>query len=112
MKPRIIRHPRTLEDIVEAYQYIALESPYASEEVAERFLDAVEETLAMLAAMPNMGRAWPSTQVVAGLRVFPVKGFERWFVFYTPLADGVHFRVLIHSARDLPHHLENFAEEE
>ena len=107
MKHRIIRHPRTREDLVEAYQYIALESPYASDEAAERFLDSVEETLILLSGMPEMGRAWQSPQVVTNLRVFPVKGFERWFIFYTPLADGVHFRLLIHAARDLPRHLEN-----
>ena len=81
MAPRILRHPRTRENLLEEYLFIALESPYASEAAAERFLAAVEGTLGALALMPTMGREWTTTQVVEGLRVFPVKGFENWLIF-------------------------------
>jgi len=99
---RILRHPRTRENLLDEYLFIAVESPHANEAAAERFLDAVEETLARLAAMPAMGREWPGANVVEGLRVFAVNHFESWLIFYTPMADGIHFRLLVHGARDLP----------
>lgn len=106
MAQRILRHPRTRENLLEEYLFIAVDSPHASEVAAERFLDAVEETLERLAAMPGMGREWPGA-IVEGLRVFTVKDFENWLIFYTPIADGIHFRLLVHGARDLPRHLES-----
>lgn len=38
MKPQVIRRPRALLDLVEHFDYIAVDSPGA----AQRFLDAVE----------------------------------------------------------------------
>ncbi len=105
MAPRIVRHPRTRENILDEYLFIAVESPHASEAAAERFLDCVETTLATLASMPAMGHEWPGSEAVGGLRVFAVKEFENWLIFYTALPDGIFFRLLIHGARDLPRHL-------
>lgn len=105
--PRVVRHSHTRENLLEEYLFIAVESPHASEAAAERFLDAVEQTLARLASMPAIGREWRGAQAVHGLRVFAVKGFENWLIFYAWLPDGIHFRLLVHGARDLPRHLES-----
>lgn len=106
MAPRVLRHPRTRENLLEEYLFIAVGSPHASEAAAERFLDAVEAAVTRLASMPALGREWTGSEVLEGLRVFPVKGFENWLIFYTPLPDGIFFRLVIHGARDLPRHLE------
>ena len=108
----MVRHPRTRENLLEEYLFIAVESSHASEAVAERFLDAVEDTLARLASMPAIGREWRGVQAVHGLRVFAVKGFENWLIFYTRLPDGIHFRLLVHGTRDLPRHLESLDDDD
>ena len=56
----------------------------ASPEVAERFVDAVEATLSVLAEQPGLGRArfrnWPELE---GIRSFRVqRPFHRFLIFY------------------------------
>ncbi len=61
----------------QAYYYASV----AGDEVGHRFLVAVRDTFALLAAQPNMGG--PSRLKRSGLkrlRVFRVKGFERILV--------------------------------
>lgn len=51
MSRRVFTRPRARQDIVEHAMFIAGNEPAA----AERFVDAVERSLAMLADMPGMG---------------------------------------------------------
>ena len=38
---------------------------------------------------------------MSSVRAWPVKGFERYLIFYRPLADGVEILRGIHDARDI-----------
>ncbi len=52
----IKRRPRAIYAIIDAAEYIGRNSPAA----AERFLDAVETSLARLEEMPGLGRRYDS----------------------------------------------------
>ena len=69
----IRRRPRAIYSIIELAEYIGQDSPQA----AERFMDAVEETLCDLEQMPGMGHRYESAKPqLQGIRVWSVKGFQ------------------------------------
>jgi hypothetical protein len=51
-----------------------------------------------------------SRQELAGLRVFPVKGFSSFLLFYRPTAHGIELVRVLHGARDAPRVLEEDTE--
>ena len=105
MKRRIIRRLRAMADLDDQTLYY-LEN--AGEEVARRFTIAAEETLERLLDLPLSGatRTYlnPSLE---GLRMFPVRGFERHVLFYRPTPEGLEFVRMLHDARDLKAILED-----
>lgn len=98
MKRTLHRHPKALSDVEESAVYIGQDAP----EAALRFLDAVEETLRLLAENPELGpaRGFDRSEL-AGLRFFPVKGFDKHLIFYRPLQHGIEVLRVLHGARDL-----------
>jgi len=74
----------------------------ASAEVARRFLHAAGVSFGILSKMPELGvqRGFQNPRFSA-VRVWPVKGFERYLISYRPLADGVEILRIIHGARDI-----------
>jgi toxin ParE1/3/4 len=69
--------------------------------LAERFVDAVEQTAADLAGMPGMGSPCEFTDPrLAGLRRWPVKGFRNHLIFYRPTPDGIEILHVLHGATD------------
>jgi len=88
-----------VEDELDAiWQFIALDNL----EAADRFIDAVDDTLQGLARMPGMGRKRDFSQRrLKDLRSFRVKGFENYLVFYGPTFDGIEVFHIIHGARNL-----------
>jgi toxin ParE1/3/4 len=80
---------------------------HASPEIAERFVDAVQDTLHGLAQTPGMGRPrfadWPE---LAGLHSWRVnRPFQRHLIFYRFKTEHLLAERLIHGARDLPRRL-------
>ena len=74
----------------------------ASVEVAERYFAAVKETWALLITQPQSGAPYNSgIERLAGLRRAPVKGFERYLLFYTPRIGGIDVVRVLHAARDI-----------
>jgi toxin ParE1/3/4 len=75
----------------------------ASIEVADRFLQATESTLAVLSAQPESGtRAFLTKPELKGIRRFPIgDGFEQILLFYFPLHDGVELVRVVHGHRNL-----------
>ena len=97
---RVLKREAAKRDLIAQWLWYA---ENASVEVADRFLNAVETTLALLAGQPNCGAAFfvekPHLQ---GMRRFPVSdGFETILLFYFPLNDGVDLVRVIHGRRDL-----------
>jgi toxin ParE1/3/4 len=80
-------------------QYLAEQG---GEELAERFVNAAQQTFEALAAMPKVGvRCEFSRPVLRRVRRWPVKGFENWLIFYLPKKDGVEIVHVIHGASDI-----------
>ncbi len=96
MNGRVVRHPRALEDISEQARYIADDNPAA----AERFVEAAEQAFAMLADMPGMGTPRDYGRI-EGLRMWPVRGFQRHLIFYRPIEGGIEVVRVLHASRDL-----------
>lgn len=97
---RILKREAAKRDLVAQWVWYA---ENADIEIADRFLTAVERTLTLLAAQPEMGGTFcvrkPELQ---GMRRFPVSdGFEKMLLFYFPLKDGVDLIRVIHGSRDL-----------
>jgi toxin ParE1/3/4 len=83
---------------------------YASEgdpDVALRFLNAVEEAFRHIVAFPEAGSPVSTFNPrLAGLRFWPVSGFERHLVFYVSEPKRVDVLRVLHGARDLVVELE------
>jgi toxin ParE1/3/4 len=95
----IHRTPQAQVETIEAAFFISMDSPSAG----ERFIDAVEATLAQLKGAPGIGRAMelPHSQL-AGIRFWSVRGFPNHLIVYRPVDDGIEMLRLVHGARDLP----------
>ena len=68
-----------IRDLIEHATYLEEQSSKA----AERFLDAVEESIRRLADMPEIGSVYETENSrLAGLRAWGVKGFDKLVIFY------------------------------
>ena len=65
-------------------------------DAADNFLTDLSRSCRLLATQPKMGRSRP--ELALTLRSFP---FQRYLVFYRPIAEGVELVRVLHSARDL-----------
>lgn len=109
MTGRVVQRPSVREDLLEHYVFIGRDNPGA----AERFLQAAEETFEKLAEMPNVGRRWESPHKrLQGVRIWRVKGFENWLIFYRPINDGIDVLHVFHGARDIATLLEQLEQKE
>ena len=71
-------------------------------EVALRFLEAADETFAILATQPEMGWKSPLKAVdLTSVRTFRVKGFEEILIFFRPANPGIEVLRVLHGAQDL-----------
>jgi toxin ParE1/3/4 len=76
---RIILSLRSKKDLRDHYTFIGLRD----ESSAERFLEAVDRTFALLAERPDIGstRLWRDP-ALRGIRAWPISGFDRFIVYY------------------------------
>ncbi len=92
--------PTAREDILRQYRYYLIEAD--EELVAERFLQAVQSSIAQVCRHPGIGapKALRNPKL-AGLRSWPVKGFSEIRVYYL-VSEGV-LRVVrvLHGKRDI-----------
>lgn len=68
---------------------------------AQRFLDQAEQAFERLAEFPEIGS--PRTTFdpsLAGLRLWPVPGFEKFRICYIPRSDHIDVLRVLHGARD------------
>lgn len=91
-KNRIVRSPKARRDLIQIWQFIADDSVAA----ADRFLDRIEKTLAMLRDNPLAGQ--PRPELAKNLRSFPIGNY---MLFYRSLADGIDLARVISSYRDI-----------
>jgi toxin ParE1/3/4 len=99
IQARIEIRPLALRDIRETTVWL---DENAGATIALRYFDAVQATLEMLAGNVMIGSPCGySRQSLAALRRWPVKGFERWLVFYLPAKQGIDVARVLHGARNL-----------
>jgi toxin ParE1/3/4 len=94
----LTKRPQSERDIEEGFVYIGEENLDAG----VRFLVAVEESLEFVAKMPLIGspREFRSTRL-RNMRVWPVKEFEDYLIFYRPTDDGIEVLRVLHGKRDI-----------
>jgi toxin ParE1/3/4 len=73
----------------------------ADEEIAQKFLNACNDTFLFLAENKYVGsiRKFKTAQL-SEVRMWRVKGFEKYLIFYTPTENGIRILHVIHSATD------------
>ena len=95
---KLVKRPQAVQDIIEQSGYIAKDD----HEIADDFLDAVEQTLSVIIEMPEAGSTKDSKDPkLAHLRMLAVKGFKKYLIFYLPNEDSVEIVRLFHAARDI-----------
>lgn len=90
--PHVTRRPLAEADILEIWDYIAVDNPAA----ADRWMDQLDAQFRLMATQPKMGRA--RNELAADVRSFPV---GRYVVFYVPLDAGIDVVRVLHGARDI-----------
>lgn len=85
------------EELVELSAHLADDN----EEVAQRFLDACDTTFQFLSANPLIGSGREFEHVgLYEVRMWRVKHFEKYLIFYLPTATGIRILHILHSATD------------
>lgn len=98
MSHKIIKTPQAQLDLLELADFIAQDSLNA----AQRFLKAAEAAFQLLAETPEMGTCCQfQDPQAAGVRVWSIRGFENYLVFYRPIEAGIDVIRVIHGARDI-----------
>jgi toxin ParE1/3/4 len=78
----------------------------AGEDIALKFVDALESTYARLARQPAAGSPRYAQELgLPGLRTWRLHGFP-YRVFYFEYADSVEIWRVLHERRDIPTHLQ------
>jgi toxin ParE1/3/4 len=67
-----------------------------------RFIEAAEKAFLRLLDLPDIGRRRQFRHPdLAGVRSWPVPGFEKHLIFYRLAPQGIQVLRVLHSARDL-----------
>jgi toxin ParE1/3/4 len=96
--PRVFKRPAAWDDLVEHYVYLA---ENAGTLIADRFQVDAEASFADLAEHPAMGA--PLTlrlPELTSLRIWRVKDFEHFLIFYLPRRDGATIVRILHASED------------
>jgi toxin ParE1/3/4 len=95
---RVVVRPRARRDLNDILVYY-IET--AGIDIARRFRNAATETFRELARAPLMGAPRKVRKPeFAGIRMWRVRGFENYLVFYFPRTDGIAIERVIHAAQD------------
>jgi toxin ParE1/3/4 len=88
---RVTRRPQAAVDILDIWDFIAEDSMVE----ADRWVDRLDEKLALWSTQPHIGRVRP--ELAPELRSMP---FGRYVVFFLPLPDGIDVVRVLHSSRN------------
>ena len=98
--------PCARDDIIRQFRWYLIEQD--ASEAAFRFLDAVDESVGELLRMPEMGAPKAvRNPVLAGLRTWPVKGFEDIRIYYLVQREILKVVRILNGKRDIKPILEN-----
>ncbi|HTK26900.1 MAG TPA: type II toxin-antitoxin system RelE/ParE family toxin [Pyrinomonadaceae bacterium] len=92
------------EELVNLSFYLA----ERDEEIAQRFLDACDETFQLLAQNNLLGAVRNfKNKKLSEVRMWRIKGFNSYLVFYIPTPTGIKILHTLHSATDYNRAFEN-----
>lgn len=98
MKRPVVQSPAAIADLLDHFSYLAQQSP----DLGQRFLDEVAASYELLALTPELGAIYPSNHPRLGnIRVWSVKGFAKYLIFYFANERTVEVVRVLHGARDL-----------
>lgn len=83
-------------DLIRHFAYIGEKSSLV---MARRFRDAARLTFSELATMPGMG-APRKLKKFPNLRMWKVRDFEKYLIFYQPAGQNIEIERVIHAAQD------------
>jgi toxin ParE1/3/4 len=96
----LVTRPAARDDIIRQFRWYLVEQD--APVVAFRFVDAVEESVQQLLLMPNMGVPRElANRALKGLRVWPVREFDEFLIFYVVQGDTLRVIRVLHGKRDL-----------
>ncbi len=100
---RIFKRPAAERDIEECFVYIAEDDL----DIGISFLVAIEESLDQLSRFPFAGRVkdFPNEKL-ADIRIWYVKGFENYLIFYMVGENEIDLVRVLHGARDIDSYFE------
>lgn len=89
--------PKSITDFTEHVDFLA----EGSSDVANRFIDAVVLTCGILSTSPMIGGKIVAMRPEHNeIRVWPVRSFRRYLVFYRAVEDAIEIVRIIHGAQD------------
>src|ERR1022692_334116 len=109
MSATIIRHDQAITDMQAIVDHIGKDRP----RTAERFLLAAEKAIQLLAKMPQLGgrceinspqlggRCEINSPQLQGMRVWSIRKFKTFLIFYRPIENGIEVVRVLHGIRDL-----------
>ncbi len=98
MTPQILIRPLARQDLIDQFLFLS----ERTEETALRFLEMVETTLEELAKLPEMGSSQKCKHpLLAGLRRWRVRDFEKHLIFYRTSGDGIEVLRFLYATRDI-----------
>ena len=96
---RHVIRPAAKTDIIRQYRHYLLEDAF---DAADRFIDAVDDSIENLCRMPEMGASNQlSNPILAGLRSWAVKGFEDMRIYYVVQDNVLRVVRVLHGKRDI-----------
>ena len=85
------------QDLAEIFDYLV----QRNETVADRFYDAVENTVRQLVRSPYLGERCQFRKTkTKGMRIWQVSGFSNYLIFYRPQNERLEILRVLHGARD------------
>ncbi|MBE9141077.1 type II toxin-antitoxin system RelE/ParE family toxin [Nodosilinea sp. LEGE 07088] len=100
----LVKRPIVIQDLIAHATYISLDNLDAS----DRFLHAAEATFQRIAELPNIGRlSGFSNLAIAQIRQYPIKGFNKYIIFYQIHPETVEVIRVLHGAQNLEFILDN-----
>lgn len=95
----VVPRDKARQDIEEAIAYYRRE---ADDNVALRFIDALERSFALVSAQPLSGSLRYAYELhLPGMRVWQLQGFP-WLIFYRDTGQHVDVWRVLHGKRDIP----------
>lgn len=94
---KVIHGEPVFEELLNLSFHIALDN----EEAANKYLNTCDQTFRFLAENRYVGATRNfNNSSLKEIRMWRVKGFEKYLIFYQPLTDGVKILHIVHGAQN------------